>query len=123
MAAAPAQVINVQRKLAAFTEQWSPRIVAEANGWHVKLVKASGRFVYHRHDVDELFIVLSGTLTIDRRDGEAREVHAGELYVVPAGVEHRPDASAYCAMALLEPVGVPNTGDAPGSRTAEDVWL
>ena len=121
--AAPAQIVNLERSLARFSDQWSPKIVAEANDWHVKLVKASGRFVSHRHDVDELFLVLTGALAIELGDGTVQTVGAGELYVVPAGREHLPDAGFGCTMLLLEPAGVPNTGDAGGARTADDAWL
>ena len=52
------------------------------------------------------------------------ELQAGEMYVVPKGVEHRPVAEAEAHVMLIEPRGVVNTGDAGGDLTAEnDVWI
>jgi mannose-6-phosphate isomerase-like protein (cupin superfamily) len=119
-----ASAINFVEKLALIQEHWQPRVVAEINDYQVKLVKLEGDFVWHSHpDTDEAFIVLDGELVIELRDGEVR-LGAGELYVVPAGVEHKPYAEAECSLMLIEPKGTPNTGDAGGERTAEqDVWI
>jgi mannose-6-phosphate isomerase-like protein (cupin superfamily) len=122
--AAPSRVVDVRDKLSRIDEVWSPKILAEANGWHVKLVKGRGQFTWHRHpDVDEIFCVLSGSLTISTRPGGDVVLGPGSVYVVPRGVEHRPDAGDGCEMVLLEPEGVPNTGDAGGPRTAVDQWV
>jgi len=116
--------VNFVEKLARITEQWSPRVVAELNEYQFKLVKLQGEFVWHRHeDTDEAFLVLHGELRIDFRDGMAT-LRAGEMTVVPRGVEHRPHADAECHILLIEPRGVVNTGDAGGARTApNDVWV
>ncbi len=117
-------VLNLGRKLESFTDQWSPRVAAEFNDHQLKLTKLEGEFVWHSHpDVDEVFLVLAGELTIEFRD---RAVHLapGELIVVPRGVEHKPVASHECHVALIEPRGTTNTGDAGGERTApNDVWV
>ncbi len=88
------ETIRLAEKFASFSETWSPRIVAEANGQHMRIAKLSGDFVWHSHaDEDELFLVLKGRLRVDFRDGEdaySREVGPGELLVVPRGLEHRP---------------------------------
>ena len=99
-------------------------MVAELNDTQFKLVKAEGEFVWHSHaDTDEAFIVVSGALDIEFRDGSVR-LEAGEMFVVPRGVEHRPVAREACRLMLLEPKGVVNTGDAGGQLTAEnDVWV
>lgn len=115
--------INLAAKLALFADHWHPRIVAEINDYQVKVVKLLGDFVWHRHtDTDELFLCLSGDLVIELRDGSVR-LGAGELFVVPKGVEHRPRAEAECEVLLIEPIGVVNTGDAPGERTAHAEWI
>jgi mannose-6-phosphate isomerase-like protein (cupin superfamily) len=116
--------INFGEKFALLREQWQPRVVAEMNDYQFKLVKLEGDFVWHDHkDTDETFIVLEGTLRIDFRDG-AVSLSAGEMYVVPKGVEHKPYAEREVKMLLIEPRGVRNTGDAGGARTAEnDVWI
>lgn len=117
--------INFAHKLAKFDEHWSPKVVAEMNDYQFKLVKIQGDFVWHDHaHTDETFIVLKGILRIDFRDG-AVTLGPGEMYVVPAGVEHKPYAESEVHMMLIEPKGVVNTGDGEQSDiTAEnDVWV
>lgn len=107
---------------AATTELWSPRIVAELNGQEVKVARVQGTFVWHAHAVDELFWVTKGRLRIELHDDPAQavELGPGELFVVPAGVRHRPVAEAEVEMVLFEPRGVVNTGDAaPSALTAD----
>ena len=90
---------------------------------HVKVVRAHGEVVWHEHaDTDELFIVLEGALRIELPDRFA-DVRAGELFVVPRGVRHRPVAGDECRVLLLEPAGTVNTGDAGGALTSADQWL
>lgn len=118
------QAINLQQKLSLFSEQWSPKVIAEMNDYQFKVVKVEGDFVWHAHeDTDETFIVLEGKLRIDFRDGQI-ELAAGELFVVPKGVEHKPYAEVEAKLLLIEPKGVTNTGDAGGDLTAQnDVWI
>jgi mannose-6-phosphate isomerase-like protein (cupin superfamily) len=118
------QAVNLESKLRMLSERWQPRVVAEMNDYQFKVVKLEGDFVWHRHeDTDETFIVLSGNLRIDFRDG-AVLVAAGELYVVPKGVEHKPFAEHEVQLLLIEPRGVLNTGSAGGERTAQnDLWV
>ena len=116
--------VNLSEKLAKVTEHWSPKIVAQMNDYHFKLVKFQGEFVWHAHqDTDEVFIVLDGELTIHFRDGEVA-LRSGEMFVIPRGVEHKPFARRECKMMLVEPAGTINTGDAPSELAAEDgVWV
>lgn len=119
------QAINFENKLSLFNEQWSPKVIAEMNDYQFKMVKIEGDFVWHSHaDTDETFIVIEGNLRIDFRDGFV-ELSAGEMYVVPKGLEHKPYAAHEVKMLLIEPQGVLNTGDeAAGDRTANnDVWI
>jgi mannose-6-phosphate isomerase-like protein (cupin superfamily) len=118
------QPINFAQKYGLFDEQWQPKVVAELNDYQFKLVRIEGDFVWHQHaDTDEAFIVLEGELRIDFRDGSVT-VKPGEMFVVKQGVEHKPYAAAEVKMMLIEPRGVPNTGSAPGERTAaNDVWI
>ncbi len=112
-------VINLARKLALFDEYWSPKIVAELNDSYIKVVKLKGEFVWHQHaDDDELFLVVQGTLRILLRDGEL-VVRAGELAVVPKGVEHCPVAEEEVHAVLIEPKTVVNTGEVRDERTVE----
>jgi mannose-6-phosphate isomerase-like protein (cupin superfamily) len=116
--------INLASKFALIAEQWQPKVVAELNDYQFKLVRLEGDFVWHDHqDTDEAFIVLDGELRIDFRDG-AVVLGAGEMLVVPKGVEHKPFAAKEVRLLLIEPRGVPNTGGAGGERTARnDVWV
>ncbi|MDB5983726.1 MAG: hypothetical protein JWQ69_4741 [Pseudomonas sp.] len=116
--------INLAEKLNLFSEHWSPKVIAQMNDYQFKLAKLHGEFVWHAHaDTDETFIVLEGQLRIDFRDG-AVLLSAGEMYVVPKGVEHRPYAEDEVKVMLIEPVGVINTGEAGGDKTAQnDVWI
>lgn len=103
--------ISVAEKLALITEHWRPKVIANLNGQEVKLVRVQGEFVWHHHeDVDELFWVLKGELTIEFRDGNVT-LAPGDLLVVPRGVEHRPVAREEVEMMLFEPSGVLNTGN------------
>jgi len=94
------------------------------NATHFKLVKIQGEFVWHSHaETDEVFIVLDGEMGIEFRDGQVM-LRAGEMVVVPRGVEHRPFAAQECQILLVEPAGTINTGEAGGALTAEDnVWV
>lgn len=116
--------INFEEKLARFSEHWSPKNIAQMNDYHFKLVKIQGDFVWHSHsETDEVFIVLEGEMSINFRDGQV-DLAAGEMFVVPKGVEHKPVAENECKILLVEPAGTVNTGDAGGEMTAEtDVWI
>ena len=118
------QAINFNEKLQRIDEQWSPRVVAQMNDYQFKLARLEGDFIWHSHpETDEAFIVLAGQLRIDFRDG-AVTLAAGELYVVPKGVEHKPYAEGEVQLLLIEPCGVRNTGQEGGERSApNDLWI
>ena len=108
--------VDIAEKLSLFSEQWSPKVVAQLNDYEIKLVKIKGEFVWHAHeDTDELFLVIDGILTIQLPDGDVT-LRPGQLYVVPRGVEHCPIAEGEAAAMLIEPAGVANTGDAADSN-------
>ena len=118
------QKLNLLEKLSKFTEHWSPKIIAELNDQHVKLVKFRGEFVWHHHEhEDELFLVVHGGFRMEFRDRTV-ELCDGELLVVPRGVEHRPGADAEVSVLLFEPAATVNTGSAGGGRTvARPDWI
>jgi mannose-6-phosphate isomerase-like protein (cupin superfamily) len=110
-------VVNIADKFSRFQDYWSPKLVAECNGQHLKLVKLKGEFVAHTHDnEDELFLVIDGALRIRLPDQELR-LGAGEFVVIPRGVRHQPIADQEARVLLLEPAGTLNTGDADDERT------
>ena len=116
--------INLEEKFALFNEHWTPKIISELNDYQIKIVKVEGDFVWHDHsNTDEFFLVIEGTLFIEF-EGETMELNAGELYVVPKGVQHRPYALKECKVMLIEPRCVVNTGEAESDLTASnDVWI
>ena len=116
--------INLLEKFTRFSEHWSPRVVAEMNDYQFKLAKIQNEFTWHDHkDTDEVFLVIEGAMSIEFRDGKV-DLNAGEMFVVPKGVEHKPYAKDECKIMFIEPRGVTNTGDAGGELTAKsDVWV
>ena len=109
-------VINFKEKLDKFSDHWSPKIIAEMNNYHFKLVKIQGEFVWHKHDeTDEVFIVLDGEMSIAFRD-DSVGLSKGEMVVVPKGVEHMPITENECKIMVIEPSGTVNTGDAGGDK-------
>lgn len=110
-------VRNVQTALDSFTDTWQPRRLASVNDYEVKVVKLLGEFTWHSHpDTDELFLVISGQLTIQLREGDV-SLGPGDVYVVPRSVEHCPRADGEVSAVLIEPAGTVNTGDTPSERT------
>ena len=109
--------INLAQKLSLFTDQWSPKIVADLNDSYIKLVKVQGEFVWHQHErEDELFLVVKGSLLIRLRDGGIR-LREGELVVIPKGVEHQPVAEEEAHLLLIEPKTTVNTGNVTDEHT------
>ncbi|HTS89527.1 MAG TPA: cupin domain-containing protein [Gemmatimonadales bacterium] len=109
--------VTLREKLATFDELWSPRIVGELNGQHVKVVKLAGEFVWHHHEVeDELFLVLQGSFQMHFRD-RIIELEEGDFLIVPHGVEHKPVAPRECHVLLFEPASTVNTGNVRNERT------
>ena len=112
--------LNVANALSRFSDHFSPKIVGELNGQHVKLVKILGDFVWHHHDhEDELFLVVTGHLTIEIKDQPAVELDPGEFVIVPRGVEHKPFAAIEASILLFEPASTLNTGNIRNERTVE----
>jgi len=103
--------INLAEKLGAFSDHWNPRIVGTYNGNEVRVAKVSGEFVWHSHtETDELFLVLSGELTMHFRD-RTEILKPGEFIVVPRGTEHKPAATGECQMMVMDAEGTSNTGE------------
>lgn len=111
--------VNLDEAFATFTEHWSPRVAAALNGQHVKLVKFQGAFDWHHHEQeDELFLVHRGSFVMEFRDRSV-ELRAGEMLVVPRGVEHRPVAAEEVEVILFEPAATLNTGNVRSERTVD----
>ena len=121
--AAPIAPVNLAGKFATISDHWNPRIAAQLNGQYVKLVKFQGDFVWHHHaDEDELFWVTAGRIEMGLRDSAGERwvpVSAGELIVIPRGVEHCPRAREEAEVVLFEPATTLNTGNVRNERTRE----
>jgi len=110
--------VNLAQKLSLFTAHWDPQVIADYNDNDVMVVKFQGEFPFHLHeDTDDFFLVLAGEMVMDLEDA-SHPVKTGEIFIVPKGVTHRPRAEAECHVLLIEPKGVPNTGD-PATATAK----
>ena len=102
---------NINNKFELFSEQWQPKVIATMNDYELKIAKIEGEFIWHSHkETDETFIVIKGEIEIEFRDGIVK-VKEGEIFVVPAGVEHKPMSYKESQIMLIEPKGVINTGD------------
>ncbi|MHA7774001.1 cupin domain-containing protein [Roseibium sp. M-1] len=114
-------ISNIDREFAEIKDYWSPRVVADVNDQSVKLAKLKGEFVWHDHqDEDELFFIVKGSLTIRYRDRDDVVLNAGDMHVVPKGIEHNPLAEEECWVMLFEPAETKHTGDVvvDGTKTA-----
>ena len=118
------QTVTFAEKFAKFSDQWSPRVIGQLNDLHVKIAKIEGEFIWHSHaDTDELFIINKGAMVMHLRDRQV-PLKAGDMFIVPKGVEHKPVAEAECEIVMIEPAGTVNTGDAGGDLTVEDPpWI
>ena len=95
--------------------------MATLNDYDVRVVKTHGEFTRHSHpDTDEFFLVLHGALTIKMDDGDV-ELSAGQMYVVPRGVQHQPLSTSGAQVVMIEPSATVNTGDTPSHLTAERI--
>ncbi len=103
--------VNLEQKFELFSEHWSPKIVGELNGQHVKLAKLNGEFIWHQHEnEDELFFVVKGVLKMEFRS-KTVIVCENEFVIVPKGIEHRPVADKEVLVMLFEPMSTINTGN------------
>ena len=113
--------VNLAEKFSLFDDYWSPKLVGELNGQHVKLAKVRGAFVWHQHEAeDELFLVVKGRLLLQLRDRDV-VLSEGEFFIVPRGVEHRPVAEEEVHLLLFEPASTLNTGNVRNERTVADL--
>jgi mannose-6-phosphate isomerase-like protein (cupin superfamily) len=113
--------VNIVEKLSLFDERWSPKVVGDLNGQHIKLVKYLGDFVWHHHDEeDEMFLVIDGRFRMEFRDREVW-IEEGEFIVVPRGVEHRPVAEEEASVMLFEPASTLNTGNVRDGMTVTEL--
>lgn len=98
-------------------EHWSPKVIAEFDNNFIKVAKVKGTLAWHSHEhEDELFYVLQGQLKIELRD-QTVELQAGDMYVVPKGIEHNPIADEECLLMLVEQKNTLHTGEIMTEKT------
>lgn len=118
------QKVVLEDKFLRFNDYWTPRIVAESNGQLVKLAKFKGEFDWHHHAFeDELFMVIKGQITIHLKD-DIVTLNEGEMYVVPKGVDHKPEAEKEAWVMMVEPKSTVNTGNQLNEHTKTNLeWI
>jgi mannose-6-phosphate isomerase-like protein (cupin superfamily) len=115
--------VNLAEKLALLDRPYAPGIVGFLNDYKILVVKVQGDFTWHKHDeTDDFFLVLRGRMTIRLRDRDVR-LEAGELFVVPRGVEHCPTADEEAEVLVIEPRDTVNTGDGDAALRADPIEL
>ncbi len=116
--------VNVREKFGLFEKLWTPKIVGELNGQYVKLAKVKGEMVWHSHEnEDEMFLVVEGALTLHLRDQKIC-LNEGEFFIVPRGVEHKPEADEETKIVLFEPKSTAHTGKVKSKLTVDrQVWI
>jgi len=116
--------VVLAEKFTLFDECWTPKILGELNDSYVKIFKAKGEFVWHRHEKeDEFFLVIDGELHIKLKDQEIL-LKKGEFFIVPRGVDHMPYAPQEAHVLLFEKKEVINTGSTASDKTVENPeWL
>ena len=114
--------INISDKFGRLPAgDYAVAVIAKMNDYEFKIVKFKGDFVWHSHpDTDETFIIIDGSLVMNFHDRKV-EVNAGEMIVIPKGVEHKPSSENGYKALLIEPEGVPNTGDVESEMTIAKV--
>lgn len=113
--------VDLKQKLALFTKQWHPHVIAEGDSLQVYLSKLQGEFVMHAHEgADELFYVVKGTMEMRFKD-HAVTVREGEVILVPRGVEHCPrtDPDEEVHVMVVEPRGTTHMGNVVNERTVK----
>jgi mannose-6-phosphate isomerase-like protein (cupin superfamily) len=111
--------VDLAAVLTSIEQPWEPRTVAVLNDYDLRVVRTKGEFTRHSHpETDEVFLVLSGSLTIRMDDGDVT-LGPGQLYVVPKGTPHQPYSPDGAQVLLIEPSATVNTGDSPSELTAD----
>lgn len=114
------KAISLTEKLGQFSTHWDPHVIADYNNNDVMVVKFIGEFPFHKHDTtDDFFLVLDGEMIMDLEGKPSQTIRAGELFIVPKGVVHRPRAEKEVKVLLIEPKGEPNSGDADREPAAK----
>jgi len=81
--------VHLLREGERVNELWGRVTPARFNDYEVHVNRVKGQYVWHAlADTDDVLMVLSGRLIVQLGDREV-ELGPGEMFVVPAGVDHR----------------------------------
>lgn len=108
--------VNLREKIAKLDEFWSPRVVGEVDDAYAKIAKIKGSLAWHKHEEDELFLVIDGRLKIEMEE-QTVDLAPGELFIVPKGVMHNPVAEEACSLLVIEKKSTSHTGDLKLEKT------
>ncbi|HMQ08923.1 MAG TPA: cupin domain-containing protein [Saprospiraceae bacterium] len=118
--------INLEEKFSKFKDHWHPYIIGVLNENYIKLAKLKGELIWHSHEEeDEMFVVISGTLMMDFKNGSTIAIGPGEILIVPKGVEHKPWTNGEeVKVMLIEPKTTKHTGEIKTQMTVENLeWI
>ncbi len=111
------QVLHPLAEAGELEQYWSPKILGQVNDQFIKVAKLKGDLAWHAHDnEDELFIVLSGDMTMEYEQHQV-VLTAGDFHVVPKGTLHNPVCDEECLVALIETVTTQHTGSTITEKT------
>ncbi|MGI8819763.1 MAG: cupin domain-containing protein [Chthoniobacterales bacterium] len=107
---APLEVIDVAGLVSACQDQWYNQTLCQVDESVVRLGVVQGEYHWHKHETeDEFFYVVSGRFLIDLEERTV-DLAAGQGFVVPKGVIHRPRALERTVILMVERAGIVPTG-------------
>ncbi|MFE7796573.1 cupin domain-containing protein [Nocardia sp. NPDC057440] len=94
--------VSITAAIAGLPGPFQQRELAVVNDTVVRVAQLAGEFPWHHHDEDELFLCWDGSFRIELAGREPVTLHAGEMFVVPKGIRHRPVADGVAHTLLIE---------------------
>jgi mannose-6-phosphate isomerase-like protein (cupin superfamily) len=95
-------IIAIASISAALERPLEPQDVVTVNDAIVRIAAVLGETPWHQHPHDELFLCWEGRFRLDIDGHGPIHLGAGDLFVVPRGVEHRAVATERAVTLLVE---------------------